>query len=156
MLSETWNTEANNNLCMIPDYNSFHTYRPEGHVYTMSGGISVFCSKSSAAHKNSVLSLCNRNIETCVVDILFNNINITIVAVYRPPQGCKREFTAELDNILNTIGKNSKNVFVVGDMNINLYDTNDLSTLDYVSKLYTKSMLSLINKATRFPNGESI
>ena len=156
ILSETWNTELNYNLCTIPEYESFHTYRPKDHIYSRSGGISLFCSKGSLPQKNSTLSICNSNIETCVVDLIFNKIKITVIAVYRPPQGCKREFIQELDHILNSVNSSNSRIAIAGDMNINLYDIDDVFTLEYTSKLFTRSMISLINKPTRFPNTENI
>ena len=152
VLSETWNTESNYNLCNIPEYQSFHTYRPRDHIYSMSGGITVLCSKRCSAQKDDALSICNNNIESCVVDLKFNKVSITIVAVYRPPQGSKQDFTLELDHILSNIKNRNSRVTILGDMNINLYDVNDTSTVDYTSTLYSRSMMPLISKPTRFPN----
>ena len=76
ILSETWNTERNNNLCEIPGYESFHTFRPKGHVYSCSGGISVFCNNLTVEQltKNDSLSVCTPNIETCVVDATYRKL----------------------------------------------------------------------------------
>ena len=156
VLSETWNNEANVDLCMLPNYAGFHTYRPKDHVYSISGGISVLCSSSLYANQNVQFSVCNSNIETCVVDLVSKGTNITIVAVYRPPQGSKLEFIHELDQILNSICTMSSRVTVVGDINLNLYDINDNHLIDFTSKLYSKGFMSLINEATRFPNGENV
>ena len=102
--------------------------------------------------RDDALSICNNNIESCVVDLKFNKVSITIVAVYRPPQGSKQDFTLELDHILSNIKNRNSRVTILGDMNINLYDVNDTSTVDYTSTLYSRSMMPLISKPTRFPN----
>ena len=43
VISETWNNDTNLQLCKINSYDGFHTFRPQNHVYTVSGGISIFC-----------------------------------------------------------------------------------------------------------------
>ena len=103
VLSETWNNVNNVQLCSIPGYDSFHIYRPEGHVYSTSGGISVFCDGNLAATKNSSLSICSVDSEICVVNFTYQKIGFTIVGIYRPPQGCKQIFISELDQILHSI-----------------------------------------------------
>ena len=69
VISETWNNEANTDLCKLSNYNDFHTIRSGDDVCTRSGGISVFCLEEIQASKINSLSICNRNIETCVVQI---------------------------------------------------------------------------------------
>ena len=154
VLSETWNTEYNYSLCNIPGYDSFHTYRPLDHVYLSSGGISIFCNSSTINQKKFIddLSFCNAHIETCVVDLLFGNHNVIILGIYRPPRGCKEQFLIDLDRILNVICGSSNKVIVLGDMNLNLYHPDEPILQRYASLLYSKSMVSLINKFTRFPN----
>ena len=90
VLTETWNTDENYVLCNIPGYTSFHTYRPKNHLYSSSGGVSILCNDVTINHKtfNSDLSICDANIETCVLDLFFGKRTVTIIAVYRPPQGC--------------------------------------------------------------------
>lgn len=158
VLSETWNTANNIDLCNIHGYESFHTFRPEGHIYSMSGGISVFCKNSSIRQpaKNETLSICNANIETSVVDVLYGRVKLTIVAVYRPPQGCKLEFIRELDHILSMVNTYSNKMIFLGDQNLNLLDIEDSRVHDYASMLYTKSLVPLINRPTRLSNDNNI
>ena len=63
VLTETWNTSNNVQLCQLPDYDSFHVFRPAGHIYSISGGISVFCDKYLCASELINLSICNEDIE---------------------------------------------------------------------------------------------
>ena len=66
VLSETWNTEDNYVLCNLPGYSSFHTFRPLNHIYSISGGVSVFCNDITVKNKtlNKNLSICDANIES--------------------------------------------------------------------------------------------
>ena len=86
------------------------------------------------------------------MDLLFRTRKISIVAIYRPPQGCKRQFISELERILDTVCDSSNEVIVLGDINLNLLYTNDPIVQDYTSMLFAKNLISLINKPTRFPN----
>ena len=153
VLSETWISENTIELCKIDDYEEFHTYRPKDHVYTVSGGISIFCRNSLKPSKNFALSMCTPNIETCVVDMTQGNTPLTVVGVYRPNQGSKIEFLNELSLIIDTVVSNDRIITITGDLNMNISDQNDDMVLEFSSTLYSKGFLSLINKPTRFPEG---
>ena len=102
---------------------------------------------------NKYLSICDANIESCVVDLCFGNRIVTIIAIYRPPQGCKQQFIIELERILNNYRNSSNQILLLGDINLNLLLVDEPSIHDYVSMLYSKSMLSLIDQPTRYPPG---
>ena len=153
VISETWNTEMNIDRCNLPNYNDFHTLRSGDNVCTRSGGISVFCSDEIHASKINNLSICTANIETCVVKMKYLEINYVVLALYRPNQGSKIDFIQELDQIINSEDLNNCKVFVVGDFNLNLNDLEDSHVVEFASKLYSKSFISLIDKPTRFPRG---
>ena len=153
VISETWNTEMNIDRCNLPNYNDFHTLRSGDDVCTRSGGISVFCSDEIHASKINNLSICTANIETCVVKMKYLEKNYVVIALYRPNQGSKIDFIQELDQIINSVDLNNCKVFVVGDFNLNLNDLEDSHVVEFASKLYSKSFISLIDKPTRFPRG---
>ena len=140
-------------LCELQGYESFHVYRPDGHVYSISGGISVFCGDNLSATINKNLSICTADSEICVVDLVYQKLNFTIIAVYRPNQGCKQNFLLELNNVLSNINIESRVVNVVGDFNLNLNDIENANIIEFVSLLQSKCLISLIDKPTRFPTG---
>ena len=144
VISESWNTEMNIDQCKLPNYNDFHTIRSGENVCTRSGGVSIFCSEDLHASKIDNVSVCTVNIETCVVRFKYLDKNYVILAVYRPNQGNKTDFLHELDQIINTIDLNNCTVFVVGDFNLNLLDLEDSHIVEFSSKLYSKSFVSLI------------
>ena len=153
VLSETWNNESNLDLCKLQGYESFHVFRPDGHVYSISGGISIFCEENLSAMVNKNLSICTADSEICVVDLVFQKLNFTIIAVYRPNQGCKQNFILELNNVLNSINIESRVVSVVGDFNLNLNDLENADVIEFTSLLHSKCFISMIDKPTRFPSG---
>ena len=156
VISESWNTEMNIDQCKLPNYNDFHTIRSGENVCTRSGGVSIFCSEDLHASKIDNVSVCTVNIETCVVRFKYLDKNYVILALYRPNQGNKTDFLHELDQIINTIDLNNCTVFVVGDFNLNLLDLEDSHIVEFSSKLYSKSFVSLIDKPTRFPRGNQL
>ena len=153
VISETWNNELNMDQCKLPKYKEFHTPRSGDDVLTKSGGVSVFYLDEIEATKDKNLSICNVNIETCVVHLEFLKKKYVILALYRPYQGCKIEFIRELDRIINSIDVNTCTVFVVGDFNLDFLDLENSYVVEFALKLYSKSFLPLIDKATRFPRG---
>ena len=89
--------------------------------------------------KNNILSVCTEHIETCVVDVVYKKIKVSIVAVYRPPQGSKLEFIQELDRISNIASNNSHSYFL-GYINLNLLDLGNCQIHDSTFMLYSKYM----------------
>ena len=63
ILSETWNTQNNLDLCNLETYRGFHTHRSN----MQSGGISVFTRNELVAKNIDSMSICNELIETCTV-----------------------------------------------------------------------------------------
>lgn len=75
--------------------------------------------------RSSELPSLSRNedwIETCGVRISLNETNtITVLGVYRPPQlPCDENFGVKLDDLLRTNLRPSDDVYVVGDLNVDL------------------------------------
>ena len=155
VLTETWNNEKNLDQCFLEGLNSFHTFRPNDHIYSISGGISIFCDNHWKAVKVNDLCRCNSHIETCVVNLFKNNVNIGIIGVYRPPQGSKQDFLLELDTIVNSMGNEFDVVAIVGDFNLDLGNLNDPHILDLTSKMYSKCFLPVITNPTRFSNSNA-
>ena len=153
IITETWNNENNLQLCKLNASHDFHTIRPKNHIYTTSGGVSIFCDLNLSPNKNQNLSVCSENLETCVVDMKIKNFKINIVGVYRPPRGCKQNFISELETIVTSLIPGSNAVVVAGDFNMNLTQTDDLDVLELSSKLYSKCFIPLITQPTRFPPG---
>ena len=158
VLTETWNHKDNVNVCNIFDYNGVHTYRtsPLPLHGGIGGGVSIFAdtSKHSIA-KIQELSFCNQTIETCVAKISSKISNsahdLIVISVYRPHTDSIDNFNCALNNILcNSILRN-KTVIIAGDMNINLTNNDNSTSIDYLTMLRSYNYLPVITKPTRFP-----
>ena len=150
VLTETYNNSNNSQLCNLPGYKEFHVYRP---LDEQSGGVSVFCDLSLKATVNDSLSMCNEDIEVCVVDLNHKTEKFSTIAVYRPPNGSKENFIRLLDDILYQIDVMNHTVSILGDFNLNIAQFDRPIIADFTSKLLSKGFISLINKPTRFPDG---
>ena len=155
ILTETWNTEQNLDLCFLENYQVFHTYRPRDHIYSVSGGISIFCLEPFKAEKLDNFSFCYSYIETCVIKITVNDVNMIIVGIYRPPQGNKSDFVGELYRILSSLADEPGVLAVAGDFNLNLQNMADSHTSELTSTFYSMGLVPIITKPTRFPNVDS-
>ena len=152
VMTETWNTESNVDLCFLENYQVQHTYRNN----IRGGGVSIFCLNGFNCEKISCLSICNETIESCALKIKLNNSYLVILGIYRPHSDTIENFTEVLTNFLhNSIIQNADSVVVAGDMNINLNNIDSIHVNNYVSCLNSSLFLPVITKPTRFPSGDN-
>ena len=152
VLTETWNTESNLNLCFIDGYNSAHTFRPN---LMRGGGVSVFSIEPLGLNKISHLCLCTDSIETCVVRTQMNNLSFIIIAVYRPPNGSISSFLGELEIILMDQNLRGKILILAGDVNIDLSETNTSDTSNYMNLISSMHFFPVINEITRLSTNDN-
>ena len=150
ILSETWNTPNNVQLCNIDGYTSHHAFRAAG---SRGGGISVLCKKKNQTSQ-LLHSECSEHIESCIVKVKFNYTNVIIVGIYRPPSGSIDVFCSKIENILRSFDGGDL-VIVSGDININLTDVHSNQTTQFTSMMYSLHYLPTIDQPTRFGNTES-
>ena len=79
-----------------------------------------------------------------------SDVNVIIGVIYRPPDNDINVFTQKLINVLNSIHKEKKTCYLMGDFNINLLNSNIHNpTCEFVDTLYEYNFFPLINKPTR-------
>jgi hypothetical protein len=76
------------------------------------------------------------------------NNELTVVAVYRKPSLSKIKFVEEIDKFLQSLISINNLVFC-GDMNINLFDTDDSAVSKYENTMAEHGLLKLIDLPTR-------
>ena len=101
----------------VQGYTGFHTYRAD----KTGGSVSVFIRNCYTSTHIAKFPVCHAYYEISVVKVsLPNNCTVIIIGVYRPPDKSKiPKFAIKLNEILSSIPQ-SDNVFIVGDLNINL------------------------------------
>ena len=70
--------------------------------------------------------------------------------MYRPPNSDIQLFYDELSALLNQLNKSDREIYILGDYNIDLlkYDNHSLTT-DFVNAMFSMSFIPLVNRPTR-------
>ena len=148
VLTETWFSSDYHED--IENYNSFHIFRNG----MRSGGVSVYVDVNFKTEKVEEFSFCNSVIEICTVKVnLVGGNHFFLLGLYRPHSGTREEFTALLDQILNSNELRDKKCVLIGDYNINML-SDDESVANFMNTLNSYHYFPLITKPTRFPPNE--
>ena len=149
-ISETWFSEnvSCKSLCKIPNCNSIHQTRGNGKA---GGGVAMFIHNTLIYNMKLDLSINNDNIEAVCIETVNNNgKNILVNTHYRQPAGIFSEFEKYLKDFTNKVKNNGKDLYIVGDMNLNLLDHSTNSKVkEYLNIVFQNLLIPMINKPTR-------
>ena len=100
------------------------------------GGVCIFVRMNiQFTHINNIVTCKEKDLEMCGVQV--NSPSMYIICIYRAPTGDFNYFLENLNKFLNKLYKNSKNIIICGDVNINyLVDTNYKQKLDSLLASY--------------------
>ena len=156
-ISETWCSEnvSCNSLYKIPNCNSNHQIRGNGKA---GGGVATFIHNTLIYNMKPDLSINNDNIEALCIEIVNNNgKNILINTQYRQPVGIYSEFEKYMKDFTNKVKNNGKDLYIVGDMNLNLLDHRRNSKVkEYLNIVSQNLLIPMINKTTRVSKSNAI
>lgn len=140
VLSETWNVDA------VSDFNipNFTIYYNES-KYNQNDGVILYIKNNISANVVNV-SLTETNLLRFSVEI--NKISLGFVASYRPPSTNMGNYITELGQFITDLHKNTIEIFL-GDININLLDTDSIEVNNYINMLTENGYISYINSCTR-------
>jgi hypothetical protein len=117
---------AETNVCpdvsvvyQMPGYNSYYQSIQDGK--SKGTGVALYIHNSLSATVHVKASFTTPNLETLFVTIPHESNPITVGVLYRPPSGNVNDSLTELSNIFDVLPK--KNVYLMGDFNINLHNT---------------------------------
>ena len=125
-LAETNTDPANSTLYQMTDY--IGHYQNTQLNKKKGTGVALYVHASLNATVDNSLSYTSANLETLFVSINNGPEPITVGVVYRPPSGEIQKFFEEFQNILDTAP--NKNVYILGDFNIDLHSTCTPSIID--------------------------
>lgn len=138
-LTEIWIYSNECSEYSLPNYD-FRTCCSDSY---RAGGAGVFIHRDFL---NFSLQYCNWiSADLLILDIKFAKYNWTFICVYRFHNRDIPQFCKELEDLLQA--RNTKNIAILGDININLLDIND--SLGYQTILASYGFESLINEPTR-------
>ena len=149
ILSETWFTP--NYTENLNGYTSYHTFRST----RRSGGVSVYINDKLKSNIVTEFSFANDIIEICTVKLVIYELIYYVIGIYRPHSSSVSNFISSFDEILSNLNLNRTSCIILGDLNIDLLSQCSDSE-NFSNFLYSYHFISIINKPTRFPHGNSI
>ena len=149
-LSETWLNSNTVSMCNINGYNHECVYR-QG---KSGGGVSIYIKQHIKYDLREDMSMLNEAIETVFIEIgkgqFMSPKDVVIGVIYRPPNTDISIFNNYLSDILSSVKSENKCIYLMGDFNVNLLntDTHVLSN-DFLNLMYSHAFIPLITKPTR-------
>ena len=138
-VSESWlNSNLPNSKVYIPDY---QIIRLDRQVVKTGGGLICYVKDTLSEYCNTVPTLCqsNKDIEIQVINITQPKHRLlSIIHVYRPPDGICAQCIKHLVETCKSPLLEGRELWVVGDINVELLDTDHWKT-----RLYEKCIAGL-------------
>ncbi len=87
-----------------------------------------------------------------VLEIITKHRKIIVVGGYHSPSGNFDKFIADYDQVLSSINDRYKThtTVILGDFNVNLYNSNTTRSRAYLNILFSNNFLPLISRASHF------
>ncbi|KAL5256507.1 hypothetical protein ACHWQZ_G011676 [Mnemiopsis leidyi] len=124
-LAETNISAEESHVYQLEGYNSFYQSK---HINKAKGtGVAIYVNKNLNAVVNDNLSWVTKNLETLFVTLQHSE-PLHIGVLYRPPSGDSTEALNEIRKIVEMCPK--KNVYILGDFNINMHDDKSSKLVD--------------------------
>lgn len=83
------------------------------------------------------------------ISVTINSVSFVVCVTYRCHAQNYKNFIDQTENIISVYSLRFDNIFIMGDMNIDLFKVNDVKTISYNSFLDGMGLLQLINEPTR-------
>ena len=148
-ISETWLHKNSPPLYSLENYQMLRSDR--GH--RKGGGVAIYAKKDIKFKLRSDLHI--ENTEHIFIEILNTDAkNIIVGMIYRAPSDNIDIFLKNFDACLNVIAQENKEVYVMGDFNINLLKTDNNTTLTFLSILSSYTFHPHINNPTRIKEND--
>ena len=122
---------------------------------TMKGGTALYVNKSYDSFERTDLNIQDIDFESTWIEIKNSNSkNIVCGCVYRHPRQNSSSFLEYMDSTLCKLAKENKELYICGDFNIDLINTDsDKSSSDFFNLLNCNGLLPLIFHPSRVVDG---
>ena len=149
-MTETWLKEVNIGVYSIMGYNHIGKYRD----HKCGGGVSLFVKQDIPFQYRADLSTIDDCVECIFIEIHKNVLqykkNVLVGVIYRPPNTCPVRFKDELEKLLESIHREHKCCYIMGDFNLDLLKIEShIPTADYMDLMFSFSYIPMINRPTR-------
>ena len=114
------------------------------------GGFALYTNKSLNAVKRTDLSVTVEEFETVWVEIKnIKSKSILCCCAYRHPSSFPERFTEHIETILHNLARENKNIFILGDFNIELLNCeNHPASENFLNMMNSNCLLSYILQPT--------
>lgn len=147
-ISETWLTSNISDDSLRIDGYWLLRYDREGHR----GGGVCFYIRSTL---NAKVEITSDLIEQLWVSLKFSTVTLSVGVVYKPPNGDFKNFIDNLEESLCLFNTMSNYVICLGDININLFNTDSRAALYFNDMIDGLDFKQLINEPTRITKSSS-
>ena len=147
-ITETWLNDDNANNFGLEGYKYIGVNRSN----KKGGGVGIYMTeKFNYKLRNDLSTNVDDVIESTFIEIIASTgKNIIVGVIYRPPNNKFDTFEIAMNGILNTIDKENKICYLIGDFNIDLLKSESCDYSNrFIEQLFTSSFYPLITKPTR-------
>ena len=142
-LAETNVDVLESTVYQLEGYNCFYQNK---HVSKIKGsGVALYVKENLNAVASDELSWVTKNLETLFITVQHDE-PLHIGVLYRPPSGDSTEALNELRKIIEMCPK--KNVYILGDFNINMHDNSSSLVDDFENIIFGLGLAPLISIST--------
>ena len=128
-------------------------FRNDNNVLKHKGsGLMIFLNQNfSRVQLLNDLSISTSDLETLAIEVVEGNTKYLFISVYRSPSGNFDNFIDMFDGILCKANDRKEfKTFLLGDLNVNLYNSSSQKCMKYLSCVFSNGFLPLISRATHF------
>ena len=154
-LTETWENTDDNPLFHIAGYYVHHVHRDA----QKGGGVALFIKEGIISELQHDMCLINQDYESLGIKIKTNNTAnwITILNLYRPPNGNKTNFSSYVEQLINNHSLDRNDTFIVGDLNLCLLKENYCDGVsNFINLMRSFNFQPLITRPTRIDNNGTL
>lgn len=151
-ITETWLSDNSSPIYNISDYSLIRSDRQSGR----GGGVAMYISNLFSYKIRPDLAFNNNFIDSKSVEInLHNTKNIIVCTVNRPPNTNVDLILEDLNILSERINHENKDVYLMGDFNIDLLNSDNNYYNTFVNILQANSFIGAIDKPTRMTENTS-
>ena len=151
-ITESWLKQYNRSTYNMKGYTHLSKIRED----RTGGGVSLFVKKELRYELKEEILLDLPGVDSIAIEIPKEDLNsvgnVIVLAMYRPPDINPKLFIEKLSQLLQQLYKQNKQVFIMGDFNINISEilvTTDKTVNEFYNTFLSYYFYPLINQPTR-------
>ena len=151
-ITESWLKQYNRSTYNMKGYTHLSKIRED----CTGGGVSLFVKKELRYELKEEILLDLPGVDSIAIEIPKEDLNsvgnVIVLAMYRPPDINPKLFIEKLSQLLQQLYKQNKQVFIMGDFNINISEilvTTDKTVIEFYNTFLSYYFYPLINQPTR-------